>query len=145
MRLWRGRCATILGMDDTPILVIDDDADVLETIVEILQQAGYTALDTADARQADVLLRYRRFALIITDVVMPHLTGLQVLELAKRHSPDAQVLLISAYTSRNMVAEAMAKGACGMIEKPFDNQHLLSAVREALRRARWNPESGASQ
>jgi DNA-binding NtrC family response regulator len=118
-----------------PILVIDDDQDVLSTVAASLESGGYSARVTSDPREARALLQEERFALVISDIVMPHLNGLEVLEMVRRDNPSAEVLLITAYSTRDLVAEAIEKGACAVVEKPFDIPHLLDAVSEGLRRA----------
>ncbi len=122
-------------MEHGPILVIDDDLDVLNTVQATLESGGYSARVTSDPREARALLSEERFALVISDIVMPHLNGLQVLEMVRRDNPSAEVLLITAYSTKDLVAEAVEKGACAVVEKPFEIAQLLAAVGEALRRA----------
>lgn len=122
-------------MEHGPILVIDDDLGVLDMVVASLESGGYTARVTNDPREARALLKEGRFALVISDIVMPHLTGLEVLEMVRRDNPPAEVLLITAYSTNDLVAEAVEKGACAVIEKPFEIPLFLAAVGEALRRA----------
>ena len=132
-------------VEDHQILVIDDEPDVLEVIVEVLEQEGYSPRSTSDSREASRLLEATAFDLIISDIMMPHLSGLQLLEIAKRQNPDVQVVLVTGYSTREMALEALRKGASGFIEKPFQTDQLLAAVREALwrRRLKQHPTGSA--
>lgn len=76
--------------------------------------------------------------------MMPHLSGLDLLELAKRHNPNTQVVLVTAYSTREIALEALNKGASGFVEKPFQTEQLLQAVREALRRRRLKQDATGS-
>jgi CheY-like chemotaxis protein len=131
-------------VEESRILVIEDEPKVLEVIVDLLQHAGYSTQATTDSREAVRLLETTAFDVVVSDIMMPYLNGLQVLELAKRQSPDAQVVLVTAYSTREIAAEALNKGASGFVEKPFQTEQLLRAVREALRRRRLKQTSTGS-
>ncbi len=118
------------------ILVIDDKPDILEVIVEALKQGGYAPLSGSDPQEAMKLLETTTFDVIISDIVMPHLHGLELLQLVKARDPHVQVLLITAYGAREVALEASAKGAFRFLVKPFDLDELLAAVRVAVLRAR---------
>lgn len=118
------------------ILVIDDDADVLETMVEALIDAGYAPLYATDSRQALKLLDYITFDLIVSDIMMPGLDGLTLLDLVKERNRDVEVLLVTGYGSRHVAELAARKGASGFLEKPLDPDRLLGAVRQVLWRSR---------
>lgn len=127
---------------DPSILIIDDDVDVLEATAEIFRAQGYAVTVAANGRHAEVLIRFRRFDLVLTDVLMPELTGIEVLEGVKRHSPTTEVLLMTGYATRALATEALAKGACGVLEKPVFTDYLLARAREALQRGRLRSEFG---
>lgn len=125
------------------ILVVDDDVAVLEAMVEVLKLDGYVPVATSDTREAARLLETGTFDLVISDIVMPHFTGLQLLELARRRNADAQVLLVTAYSTRDLALDALDKGASGLLEKPFSIDQFRAAAHEALRRvhAHRDPKS----
>lgn len=124
------------GSKDDRILVVDDDPHVLETITEILESEGYTPLAAEDSREALAILRRSRIDVVLTDIIMPSIGGLQLLDLAKALQPHLQVLLVTAYGTAEVAAEAAAHGAAAFLEKPLDIAALLAGVREALGRAR---------
>lgn len=123
------------------ILVIDDEPKTLEVIVDLLEQGGYAPESTGDSRVAARLLETSSFDVIVCDIVMPHLSGLQVLEIAKRVNPAVQVVMITAYATRELAHEALSKGASGFIEKPFHAEPFLATIRQAIWRQQLKEES----
>ncbi len=117
------------------ILVIDDTASVRAALVEILERHGYDAVPAPDGLSALRVLEGSGFDLIVTDVVMPHVGGLQLLELVRRLDPDVPVLVVTGYATRDVALEALGQGAAGFLEKPFRVDGLLAAVRSALARS----------
>lgn len=118
------------------ILVIDDEPEVLAVMVDVLGQEGYSLRSTSDSREASKFLEETAFDVIVSDIMMPHLSGLQLLEVAKRQNPDVQVVFVTGYSTREVALEALNKGASSFLEKPFQTHQLLAAVREALWRRR---------
>lgn len=116
------------------ILLVDDDLVLLATLGDVLRAAGYTPVVTPDPREALALLAMERFDLIIVDIVMPHLDGFRLLEKARERNPGADVLLISAFATDEIVREARAKGAAGILTKPFEIEPFTAKVRELLAR-----------
>jgi two-component system cell cycle sensor histidine kinase/response regulator CckA len=118
------------------ILVVEDDEGVREFVRVVLVHAGYAVVTTADGEQAltEFLADPNRFDLLLTDVVMPNRTGLELVEIIRRVRPDARVLFMSAYpggTSSNPVE--MPPGIA-LLEKPFSIDRLLHAVSQAVAR-----------
>ena len=139
-------------MTETSILVVDDEAEVRKLMVDTLDEAGYCAISSQHAAEALAALRAFRFAAIVSDVMMPGLSGLDLLELIRRTHPDVEVVLVTGYVARDVVRAAWSKGASGFVEKPFEPEKLLDAVAQALERrdlrrqswpARWAGADGA--
>ncbi len=105
-------------------------------MIAVLESCGYTPESAGNAARVLDLVKTTAYDLIVTDLLMPQVDGLQVLETAKSHNPNVQVLIVTAYAAREVVTDAVKKGAAGLIEKPVDIGHFISAVREALRRSR---------
>ncbi len=118
---------------DTPrILVVDDEPDVLSTLQEILQFEGYR-VDAADsARAALKRIEKTPYSVVLTDVKMPGMDGLEMLGRIQRLYPDVPVIMISGHGTIEMAVEAVRKGAFDFITKPPDLQRLLISVRHAL-------------
>ena len=121
-------------MEGHRILVVDDEPDVLAVLVDVFEAAGYSPWYTADGREAARLLETTDFDVVVSNILMPHLSGLQLLKLAKRRNPDTQVLLLTGNFSQEIALEALKGGAIDILRKPFNNDQLLAAVKEAIGR-----------
>jgi len=122
------------------VLVVDDEPDVLAVLVDVFEAAGYSPWFTTDSREAARLLETADFHVVVSNVLMPYLSGLQLLKLAKRRNPDIQVVLVTGNLSQELAIEALNGGASGIVRKPFNNEELLAVVSEAIgRRARSGP------
>jgi DNA-binding NtrC family response regulator len=113
--------------------VIDDHPQVLTMMAEALRDVGYAPRMVSDSREAAKALEQETFDLLVCDVVMPHLHGLDILEIAKQRNPSARVLFVTAYANRAVVGDALSNGAFGFVEKPFQIDELVAAVERALR------------
>lgn len=119
---------------DETILVVEDDESVRQLIVHVLREAGYTVLETANAREAMPLGREYagRIDLMVTDVIMPGLSGV---ELAERLVPirrDMRILFISGYTHITALDGGRLPSGSEFLRKPFSREELLALVRNLL-------------
>ena len=127
-------------MSGETILFIEDDDSGRELGLYNLQKAGYVAEGASDGEAG--LLRFdpERHALIITDVKMPGLSGLEVLRRVKERSPGTPVLVITAYADIDIAVSAMKAGAFDFLGKPFHREHLVLTVQKALEQGRMRRE-----
>ena len=116
------------------ILLVDDDLDVLRLVETVLRQAGYpvTAVRDADAAIRAVASMTARPALLLTDVVMPGMSGPVLADQLKTAIPHLPVLFMSGYAERRIVCRYVVDKGFALVPKPFKPQHLLAAVRSAL-------------
>jgi putative two-component system response regulator len=114
------------------VLVVDDEPAVCALIGDELRQQGYDCTIVTQPEQAIGLLGGGAFDLILLDISMPRLSGLDVLVCAKRKAPVCRVVLITAHGTRDRVAQALFLGAFDYVEKPFRAGELLSVVSRAL-------------
>lgn len=114
-----------------PILIVEDDATLREALVDTLELSRYQVLTADDGLQAIEVLNAQPVGLVITDVQMPNMTGLQLLLEIKSRWPHLPVLLMTAYGVISQAVEAMREGACDYLVKPFEVDELLTRV------ARW--------
>ena len=114
------------------ILVVDDEPAVGAAIADSLRSAGYEPETATDGVTALSLISATTYDLIVSDVAMPGLTGLQLLALIKARHPSPEVILITAFSTADVAAEALEHGAFGYLEKPFDTAELLERVKQAL-------------
>lgn len=114
------------------ILVIDDDASLRRVLEYNLQEEGYDVFAAASGEAGLELFAAEGAALVITDVKMPGIDGLQVLKEIKARAPETLVLVITAFGAVDMAVEAMKLGAYDYITKPFNRDELRLTVRKAL-------------
>lgn len=119
----------------TKILVIDDDAVVRDVIGEMLAGAGYEAVTAGTAAEALELFMDEEVELVVSDIVMPDLSGLELLEAMRLHRPSLPIVLVSGANTRDNLSEALTRGADGLVAKPFTQAELRVAVEKALERA----------
>lgn len=114
------------------ILVVDDEPAVASVITECLESAGFAPETSTDSVAALGRISAAVYDLIVSDIAMPGLTGLQLLAVIKARSPSPEVILVTAFSTADLAAEALAHGAFGYLQKPFDTAELLERVKQAL-------------
>lgn len=115
------------------ILIIDDEVDMLDMLKTIIEdKTDYLVLTSSDPGEALRDLQESPFDLVITDLRMPDMSGLALLEEIRRDHPDLPVIIISAYGTIDSAVEAMQKGAFSYITKPFKQNEILVAIAKAL-------------
>ena len=114
------------------ILVVDDEPEVGDAIADLLRSDGYAPETSTDSVAAVKLLSAVAYDLVLSDIVMPGLTGLQLLSLIKARIPAPEVILMTGYSTSERAMEALEHGAFAFIKKPFDATELLERVKQAL-------------
>ncbi len=114
------------------ILVVDDDKGMREFLEIMLGREGYDVTSTFDGEKALGLCRKVPFDLILTDLKMPRMDGIEFMKRAKDVCPEAMIILMTAYASGETAVSAMKEGAYDYIEKDFDIEDLARLIREAL-------------
>jgi len=114
------------------ILVVDDERSLCAGIQEALNREGYTVAAAHDAGTALKITNERLFNLVLTDVKMPGMSGLELLRQVKNKSPDTVFILMTAYGTVESAVEAMKEGAYDFLAKPLDMQRLRALVQRAL-------------
>src|SRR3990172_3207129 len=125
------------------VLVIDDEKSICEAVSHFLKGAGYSVTAASSGREGIRLLESSGFDLVITDIKMDGVGGVDVLRRAKDLYPDMPVIMITAFGSIESAVEAVKIGAADYITKPFVNEDLKIRVKRALesrRLARENVE-----
>jgi two-component system response regulator HydG len=120
------------GSRHQTLLVVDDDASNLESLIRIFEREGLEVLSASDGRQALDLLRTRRISAVLTDLMMPGMSGLELLRAARAVSVDAEFILMTAFGTVETAVEAMKEGAWDFVTKPFKRIQIVKAVRRAL-------------
>lgn len=119
-------------MRNLPVLIVEDDPDLLEALCATLKLDGYTTLAASSGEQAIDLLRTHPAGLVISDVQMRPMDGYTLLQAIKRSHPWIPVVLMTAYGEVDKAVAAMRSGASDYLLKPFDPHSLLAHVRHYL-------------
>jgi two-component system response regulator PilR (NtrC family) len=114
------------------ILVVDDERSMRELLAIVLRREGYEVAAAEDGRTAIATLERQRFDLLICDIKMPDMTGVEVLREAKRIDQEIMAMMMTAFASTETAIEAMRLGACDYLSKPFDVDELKIKVREKI-------------
>jgi putative two-component system response regulator len=117
------------------ILVIDDEPAIRNLIVEILQSGGHEVEAVDQFERALALLEYSEFDGVVSDILMPGCSGLDLLDAILARRPSLPVVLVTGAGTYEHLGQALARGAAGLVTKPFTHATLRSAVADALGRA----------
>lgn len=118
------------------ILVVDDEDSFLSLLHATLVQEGYTVDVASDGVEAINKLQLRPYDLVLLDVKMPRVDGVEVLKFAKDHYLDTQVIMLSGVSDLRIAVECMQIGAYTYITKPYSVEELLTVINRALERKR---------
>jgi EAL domain-containing protein (putative c-di-GMP-specific phosphodiesterase class I) len=115
------------------VLIVDDDANVARSLRRVLESHGYEIVVASDGQAAVDLLMQRRFHVILTDIQMPRMTGVDLLTIARAYDLDVPILLMTGEPKLETAIEAVSLGALDYLVKPIENDVLLRAVDRASR------------
>ncbi|MDI1483843.1 sigma-54 dependent transcriptional regulator [Polyangium sp. y55x31] len=122
------------GADAPTVLVVDDEPSNLASIEKIFQRDGMRVLTASSARAALDLLRGHRVEVVLTDLMMPGTSGIELLRAIKQLAPDTEVVLMTAYGTVETAVQAMREGAYDFVEKPLKRMTIIKSVRKAAER-----------
>ena len=114
------------------ILLAEDDNDMRRFLVKALQNAGYEVTSYDNGLSAYQRLREEPFQLLLTDIVMPEMDGIECVEHVIKIKPDVLILVVSALADKATAVEAIEKGANGFLCKPFTDDQLNEALAELI-------------
>jgi len=117
---------------DFNLLVVDDERIIRESLYEILRIEGYQAHMASSAEEALEMMRDKKFDIILTDLKLPKMTGIGLLEEVKAASPETEVILITGYGSIESAVEAVKKGAYNYITKPVNDEEIKSCILKII-------------
>ncbi len=123
------------------VLVVDDERDLAESCAYFLRRAGYETDTVFSGEDALEQLQAGRYGLVITDVKMPRMSGLTLLEVAKERDPDLELVLITGFPEVSTAVEAMKRGALDYLTKPFNEQVLMERVEKAFAHKKLREEN----
>jgi two-component system sensor histidine kinase/response regulator len=123
------------------ILVTDDELATLETLSANLEEMGYRVTTASNGREALELIRKRGFNIVIADIKLPDISGLEILETAKELNPETAVIMITGHASLETAVDAINEGAYAYILKPVAMSELETTLNNALREQRLLSEN----
>ena len=114
------------------ILIVEDDEATLELLAQTLSKEGYRTLMAQDGTQAIQIASTNRLDLVVLDLNLPDITGIEVMGELKAIDERLQIIVLTGHGSRERARSAMEKGAFDFLTKPFDLKHVCAVVSEAL-------------
>ena len=123
------------------ILIVDDEDVLRDVLTSLVEQEGHTALNAASGEQALTILQHEEIDLVLLDLMLPGMSGSEVLKQIRRQDPEQVVVVITAFSSIEGAIETMKEGAFHYIAKPFKNDEVLHTIRSGLERRKLAAEN----
>jgi len=123
---------------DPTILVVDDNKGILELLILLLSKHGLSVLSASSGNECLAIVKSRPVDLVILDVMMPVMDGLQVCQELRKITPSMPIILLTARDDMMTRAAAMDLGVSEFVAKPVNNRDLLNRVRMQLRTLEWD-------
>ncbi|HTE56885.1 MAG TPA: sigma-54 dependent transcriptional regulator [Kofleriaceae bacterium] len=114
------------------ILVVDDEPGILDSLSRIFRREGLEVVTASDGAAGLEVLRKQRISVLLTDLMMPRTTGMDLLKASKTVAPETEVVLMTAYGTVETAVAAMKEGAYDFVTKPLKRAHVVRIVRNAL-------------
>ncbi len=119
------------------LLVVDDDPYILESISTLLTEFGYKVYTCQNAHDAIKMVQEIKFDLVLTDIKMPQVTGIDLLQNIHNYNPQIPVILMTAFAELDVAVDAIKKGAFDFITKPYNPDYLLHSLEKAVKYTRF--------
>lgn len=123
------------------VLLVDDEPEFLEALAERMRVRGLEVTTTTSTSDALNMAEKGTYDVIVMDLMMPEMKGLEALKKLKDQKSEIQIILLTGYATREMEAEALKLGAVDLIEKPADVELLIETIKKARSQKR-HPKSG---
>lgn len=114
------------------ILLVDDNVDFLDSTKDVVEEEGFEVVTATNGEEAVRLVRWQDFDLVLMDIKMQGMNGVESFIEMKKHDPDIKVIMCTAYIVENLIREALEEGAFAVLSKPFDMDLLLKSIDDAL-------------
>ena len=122
----------VASADRGTVLVVDDEPSIVESLAKIFRREGMTVLAATDGDAGLELLRRHRVGVLLTDLMMPKTSGMDLLRAARTLAPETEVVLMTAYGTVETAVEAMKEGAYDFVTKPLKRAHVVRVVKNAI-------------
>ena len=128
---------------DEKILVVDDEPDIVEMILRNLEMEGYNVAGETDPEVALDRVREENVSILVTDIKMPGMSGVELLKEVKRIDGTIQVVMITGYVEMNLLVSSLSNGANDCIFKPLDIDQLRKTIDDSIEKLnRWERRLG---
>src|SRR5258706_5735405 len=114
------------------ILIIDDNESLRYTLASVLEESGFEPSAVEDGHKALDAIKRNQYELVICDMKLPGMDGMQILKEIKKIREDLPVIMLTAFGDIKNAVEAMKYGAQDYLTKPFDNEDMIITIRKAL-------------
>lgn len=111
------------------VLIVDDEQAIRESLSMVLEDEGYTCLTSANGKNALDLFNKKHIDVLITDIHMPVINGLELFKKAKEISPNTRTIIITAYSETDNAIQTINEGASGYFIKPLDFDEMIERIK----------------
>ena len=119
--------------NNLPVLIVDDDQMSLDTASAILREFGYGIIACTNVADALEAVMHNQVAVVVTDIRMPRVTGLELIAMVHNHDQELPVILMTGHAELDTAVEAIRKGTFDFLVKPYKPVQLVHAVKKAVR------------
>jgi CheY-like chemotaxis protein len=116
------------------VLVVDDEASLLLTLVANLELEGFEVMEARSGAQALALIEAHEFSVVLSDIRMPGLNGVELCQRIRKLRPELPVILMTAFANEHLIRDAVSDGALMVIPKPFGIEHVVRMLHAAMKR-----------
>ncbi len=113
------------------ILLVDDNKAFIDSVKDVLEDESYSVVTAYNGEDACRLAREKRFDLVLMDIKMPGMNGVEVFLEMKKQDPEIKVVLITAYALSELIQEAHENGVLAVLKKPLEMEHLITIIEQA--------------
>jgi CheY-like chemotaxis protein len=118
----------------TKILIVDDNKEFCISLADIFEAKGYEVESRNSGQSAIDIVKEKSFDVILMDIKMPGMNGVEAFKQIKKISPRTAVIMITAYALEDLIKEALAEGAFGVLRKPCDVDKVLELIEEIIKK-----------
>ncbi|HUI44974.1 MAG TPA: response regulator [Nitrospirota bacterium] len=127
----------MIDKGNSTLLIVDDDPYVLESISTLLREYGYTVSSCQNGNEAFKMVEQVPFDVVLTDIKMPQVTGIELLQKIHSYNQQIPVILMTAFAELDVAVDAIKRGAFDFITKPYNPDYLLHSVEKAVKYTRF--------
>lgn len=114
------------------VLLVDDNEDFLDSTKDVIEMEDFEVITATSGEEALEIIKTQSFQFILMDIKMPGLNGVETFIRMKQHDPTVNVLMATAYSMEDLMAQALREGAKAVLQKPLDMKMLLTTIRKAV-------------